>query len=428
MNEHKTELAPQPTTVCVAYSADGSEHRVHVARLGSVEDLAKLNKSFKNGAKLISGWATNNGGTSVSNEQSAGIVCVPAKALATLQDLVRQYEAAVDQTCSVGIGITAQNAYDACRYSSLKGGDQTTIFDKKIAVELKEMAEDKEESSKESSLMKAAHEHHTGGGGKQVYAGVGVSHNPEEQAQKQVDTGLKVQAPAKSRAASHHAISFSQIKDPGKQAGGVGAPSPAEARPSGPPQQEKQAPDPGPTEAPKEAHEGSEDLDSVKQNIAKALEAIHDQMADIVVLKQHAPKTYKAIVSVVEGLISLGKLVAAKGDSMQKSDAGAGVGGDIGTQSQSPGAGGLGDDASLYKQELDASLIDEAQLAIAIQKEFTEHHDMAIARKVAIDHLRANPDHYKGLLKSKVPSVFNKFSPEQDLHDVSPRPSEDPSK
>ena len=428
-------LSSNPLFVCVSYQADGAEHRIHVARVeGSVEDLAAIHQTFDRGALVFSSWATNNGGSSVTREQFSGTVSVPPRALATLQDTKRQYEEAVDLTCSLGIGMNTNDSFNACKYSFLQGGDQTSIWEKETAEKLKELLEDKPE---DLPLMKAQHEHHTGGGGKSpYYRKITADKNPEQQAQKQVDSGLKVQAPAKSRAASHHALSFSQIKDPGKMAGGVGGASLQDNqshKKQGP--QDNQAPEQA---APQEAPQEGEDLDSIKQGIAEALEKLHKQLPDIKVLKENAPKTYQAIIGIIEGIIALGNTVSdkslAKSEIADKTAPGANISG----IPDSSGLDGLaeGEEQSLYKDELQGGVsdgkspdqFDQIQLAIGTQHEMEHTKDPEIARRIAMDHLTEDPNYYKDLLCDDKPSSLDRdFEPDAVCRDISPCPSKDPS-
>lgn len=62
----------------------------------------------------------------------------------------------------------------------------------------------------------------------------------------------------------------------------------------------------------------SQDYQALKQQVAQALAAIHEQLPQLGKIKQAAPDTYQAILGVVQGIIALGKEISNSEEKLQK--------------------------------------------------------------------------------------------------------------
>jgi hypothetical protein len=372
----------------LVYDADHAGRLIGNARMhDDAAGLARISNLIDSGNDVFKSWAIDHGGAQISAGGDEGVLEIPATALMDLQDIKLKYEALLDLTVSIGVGLKMSQAFKALLASKLRGRNRTTMYDKEVEQEIEEAS--KSEDSEKEKIVKEYLEkrqpiHHVGSAGKpQSYHVQEKSANPEmQQAQDIKDMPAPPEDPPQEN--SHFETSFRNFADDDEK-------------------KEQTA---------KAAK--SEDLKSLKQKVAQSLASMHKQLPMLAQIKQASPETYTAVLGVVQGLIAIGRQISDTEQQLSKGQVNiyhntnlppAGMvatstGGfenyDLGMDKADLMAGGLAD----KKRPED---FDQEQLAIGqtIEAEHTDNPDLA--REIAMDHLTEDPDYYKQeLVKQKL--------------------------
>ena len=370
----------------VVYDADHAGRLIGNARMqDDANGLARISNLIDSGNEVFKSWAIEHGGAQISAGGDEGVLEIPATALMDLQAVKLKYEALLDLTVSIGIGLKMSQGFKALLASKLRGRNRTTMYDKEVEKEIEEASKNEDPEKKkivEEYLEKRQPIHHVGSAGKpQSYHVQEKSANPEmQQAQDIKDMPA---APEPVAQDSHFENSFRQF-----------------------------ASDDEKTEQAKAASK-SQDLQVLKQKVAQALASMHKQMPMLAQIKQASPETYTAVLGVVQGLVAIGRQISDTEQQLSKSQVNiyhnanlpptgmlaTSTGGfenyDMGMDKADLMSGGLAD----KKRPED---FDQEQLAIGqtIEAEHTDNPDLA--REIAMDHLTEDPNYYKqeGLKKA----------------------------
>lgn len=394
------------TAIFISYETDDAKSRFNDAVLrDDAEGAAKISNALDRGNQVFNSWAVETGGTAISAGSGEGVIIIPAIALNDLQQIKAKYETAVDNTACIGVGRTLSQSQKALLAGKLRGKSRVCMFDKDVEKEVDEAAKEEEDNGEEP-LQKRQPIHHVGKGGKPgYYHGQKADADPEVQQKATLREMPKLpesvvraeESSKKPPKLTEFENSFRQVAD----------------------QEEKK--DNSATVA------QSTDINSVKQKVAEALQAVQKQLPVLAEIKQASPETYTAVLGVIQGLIAIGKQLQVP-EKMSKGEVnvthnsnlpptgmlGTSIGGlvtyDLGLDKKDLLPGGLADS----KAPVD---FDQEQLAIGTQHEMEHTDDTDLAREIAMDHLTEDPNYYRQEMKEapKVEDLQKDKLKEQEL-------------
>jgi hypothetical protein len=371
------------TFLFLAYDADRAGRLIGNARLqDDPEELRQISNTIDSGNQIWKDWAINNGGSMISCGGDEGIIACPAAALNDLTGIKDQYQNLLNLTVSIGIGMKMSEAFKALMTAKLRGRNRTVFYDKEVDEEIQKVMQDGDSDSKKivdeyltksEVLEKRQPIHHTGKGGKQTVA-LTASQNPEIQ---QKETLKDMPEPSKSKIA-HFENSFRSMANASQ------------------------------TKYNALKTQKSANYQNLKQKMAIALQGIQKQLPQLAEIKQAAPETYAAVLALVKGVIAIGQELKTTDEKLSKAIGQVDIWHNQSlppTGMLSTSTGGLETyDLGMDKSDLlpggladknTPNQFDQEQLAIGTQIELEHTNDEAIAREIAMDHLKEDPNYYK---------------------------------
>lgn len=288
--------------VYLAFDGDRIGFRVGQARLNDdVEALSRISQAINAGNEIWASYALRYFGTVIESGGDEGLLCVPVEALKDLEQTRLTYETCVKATVSVGVGKTISQASKALLVAKLRGRNRSVMYDQHVETEFQEASKEKDERSKiiEEYLNKAVDE------------GEGAPKKPEP--------------PHKTGLSPHQ---FTERKQPKKNI-------PKLVKPVNPakPDQKALGFDLKALETDFRTHADqneirdnaaktrqSQDFRQLKDQIAQALQQFNEQLPTLADFKQSNPEGYNSVLSLVQGLIGLGRQINEADQQLMKAE------------------------------------------------------------------------------------------------------------
>lgn len=378
---------------------DGLTKKLNQAKaFNNIEEIRRISNNTSKGNALFSSFALRALGSTIEEQGDEILIEFDASQLSELESIRSQYVTATECTVSVGIGKKVNEAVRALLAAKLKGGNCSVFYDKDVEREIKEAEASTEEARVKtvSQYLAKAQQNFSGGEGQHTS-------NMDAPA---LNT-LQTPALPLTEEDTQNAIQNNAVPQEGQVQGGPEAvqfklqPAPSLDIAHYEQEFKNHANNQESAERARKL-KTSEGYNTIKQQVAEALINIKQQMPVISSLRTQAPDTYEAIMGVIRGIIMLGREITNTDNKIEKAESlvkgiVSPVGVVHGVESQSDGdtsLGIVGSDA-LDKDEKNASF-DQEQLAIGAQIEIQEHGlSLEEAQKIAMDHLKEDPDYYK---------------------------------
>ena len=279
----------------VFLTLEGDDTGLQTGRAVSTDDpelLARIAQGVSRGHDGLRSWALSTGGRII--DTAGGVVLeLPAAALADLPGVRRLYQDATGATLSVGVGKTLSQSAKAL-LAAKEQPEKEKIVDEYLRSEKPGLSAGISKMVLESPpLVKdegsaAGTADHGGGVSKPARA------QPHHQTAPGPAAGAPV-APELTHAAEDFEKHFRAAADAQE-----GADRAAQAR-------------------------NSEDMDALKQQVAKALEGLRGQLPVLGQIKAAYPETYKSVMGLVQSVVVLARGLQAGDDELAKREQGAKV-------------------------------------------------------------------------------------------------------
>jgi hypothetical protein len=391
--------------VFIAADGDSIGKLVGRARLqDNIEEIRRVSSAIDKGNKIFESYAIANGGSVIEAGGDEILIEVEAAALKDLESVRLQYFTATNATISVGIGKKPSEASKALVVAKLNGRNRSVFYDDDVEKEINEISKNPED---EKNKIIAEYLEKAGEGGAQLSNAVQdvISSNT-----------LSVPGAPQTQETVNGAMKEGALPIPGRpipqQADPIAQPA-VQSQPFLPvshfEQQFRDHADKHELKQKAEKLKTSDSYKAIKAKVADALVNMQQQLPQIASLRDSAPDAYQAIISVVQGLILIGRQIGESDKKLEKIevllkgipspigympnagrehdfDTSLGIADDFG-KTDIP-TGGKADGKS--PEEFDAE-----QLAIGTQHELEHTNDVKVAQKIAMDHLVEDPDYYK---------------------------------
>jgi hypothetical protein len=278
--------------IFVAWQVDQLEGLTASALMAdNVEELRQISASIRRGTDNVKAWAMAVGGSPILDLGTLGAVEVPADRMTELPAIAQKFEAICEGTMSIGVGMTLSEAYTAMRFSSIKGGNQISLYHVEMEDAVSEHG--REEPDALAGLGKSSK---TG-----QEEPTGFADGPEDeqpQAGGPTDAQHGTATPAEQGSPMAPPEQGSPMAPP--DAGG-GAPAGA-GDPNG-----------GQVQQPGGQEGGEEQQQDPRTAVVQALQMIKQQAPVLEQMKQTNPDAFEAVKAVVEAMIMMAQGMAASG-------------------------------------------------------------------------------------------------------------------
>lgn len=285
------------SSVIISWDGDSIGQQVGRATLADdIEAVRRIDQAINRGNDVFKGWALSHGGSVVEAGGDEGRIEVPASALTELPRIREAYRTAVDATVSVGIGKTLSQSAKALLAAKLRGKDRVVVFNSDVEQEVASI-QNKPEGQKlyEEYLSKAAEPRTEGSAQSTPRGGVSApqkqhprlqtaEHSQGEVARQQATP--PTEPPKSPYVDAFH--KFAAAQDQSDRAASI---------------------------------RQSEDFQKLKESVAGALTGLRQQLPVLAQLKSAYPDTYKAVVELVQSVVTLARGLQTSDSELAKKEA-----------------------------------------------------------------------------------------------------------
>lgn len=362
--------------VFAKYVCDHLDNVVERATLeNSPDQIRMINQLSQRGNDLWRLWAEAAGGSLLEQGFGCGLVEIPPSKLGEVTKQADQYSYLLGMTISVGVGKTLEEVEQALKLAQKRGGNQLVPFTEDT---LQQLAGDEE---KEKPPLFDEDDKIPADGLSKSFSKEGQAPQLTGQDFDTSEQGVAKEMASYQNPEQEHTSSVQQMHNMRNK-----------LRQHADKQEQKDN---------VVRLKNSEDLASLKSQVAGVLQNLKEQMPVISQLKEAYPDTYQAVLSLVQSVITLGRQLSdtdkqlAKAEEMYKN---------MGEMPNYPGFGtesiGLNKKDLLPGGAADGMKpveFDPAALEEGMQHELEHTTDKDLAREIAMDHLVEDPEYYKKL-------------------------------
>jgi GNAT superfamily N-acetyltransferase len=230
---------------------------------------------------------------------------IPASKMTQLSNIAAQYHDLVTATLSIGVGVKISEASKALLVAKSRGGNQVVLWQPEMVAEIEAIKQKTENEkisdeylfkSKGGFTPKDQHAGFAGHSHGSRVMGTQGDHDSAKVLEHQINSADIPSTDVASTASAGPAVDFENQFHLAAQSQS---------------QQDSQANDA------QESH-----TDDVRQEIAKTLTTLRDQMPNLLQMRQSQPDVYKAVMDLVQGVIMLGREVVGQPqpEPVQKSE------------------------------------------------------------------------------------------------------------
>lgn len=279
----------------LSWDGDGIGKQAGLARLNDdLAEVRRVSNAIDAGNALWVALAERSGTHSIEAGGDEGAIELPVDKLPEVPGIASQYRDAVGATCSVGIGTKLSESSKALLVAKLRGKDRIVLWEPEMQSEIDAAnAHPKTEEEKLGEEYLGKH-----GGNQGTHAGFAGHTTPGEPHIDKPTSGQK----------DHSAASVTEHVIQNANDAAANAPQPQQPDDdfesqlhSAAQDQEKQDRD--------SVIEDDAGLDQLKKQLVQTLAGVKAQMPILSQMKAAAPEAYQTIMSLVQGLIALGRQV-----------------------------------------------------------------------------------------------------------------------
>ncbi len=108
-------------------------------------EMRRITQELERGARILHSWVLTHSGEIISKIGNVARVSVPLEYVSELDDVVKNYESAVQSTVAVGVGLSTNEADRALQVSIKTGGSCVTFYTEEVEKQLEEQDEEDKE-------------------------------------------------------------------------------------------------------------------------------------------------------------------------------------------------------------------------------------------------------------------------------------------